>query len=257
MPITIDACSAQHIGDRREQQDRLGLFEHPRRKGTVCAIVADGMGGHTGGTLAAEQVVLTVRDNFERYSPNDEEPGDLLVSAFREAHQMIRINRTLNEKDPHSTGVAMILEPGRVVWAWCGDSRLFHFRDAAVKERTRDHSYVEELLRLQKINAKEAAVHADRNVLVTSLGGDEEPRIDTTVCTDFQGGDSFLLCSDGLWGYFDERELSALLHPLRAREAASRMIDMARQRARGQGDNCSLVLLKLVGAEASTEPDAA
>lgn len=246
MSLTLDACAAQDIGDRREQQDRLGLFSHPRRKGTVCALVADGMGGHTGGALAAEQVLHSARGNFERYSPSMEAPEALLVEAFSEAHLLIRSGRVLNEKDPHSTGVALILEPGSAAWAWCGDSRLFHFRGATAKTRTRDHSYVEELLRQGKINPQEAAVHPNRNVLITSLGGDEAPRIETTVCTDFAAGDSFLLCSDGLWGYFEDAELARIVAPLPARAAAERLIALARQRAHGQGDNCSLVLLKLV-----------
>lgn len=246
MPLRIDACTAQHIGDRREQQDRLGLFGHPRRNGTVCALVADGMGGHTGGALAAEQVLHSVRGNFERYSPNFETPEALLVEAFSESHLLIRSCRLLNEKDPHSTGVALILEPGRAAWAWCGDSRLFHLRGAAMEARTRDHSYVEDLLRQGKINPQQAAVHPNRNVLITSLGGSEAPRIETTVSTDFAAGDSFLLCSDGLWGYFEDLELAQIVAPLPARAAAERLIALARQRAQGQGDNCSLVLLKLV-----------
>jgi len=248
--INLDACTAQHIGDRKEQQDRLGLFAHPKRKGTLCAIIADGMGGHAGGALAAEQVVHTVRDGFERYSPKDETSDALLVESLREAHQMIRTGRFLNEKDPHSTGVAMIMEPERVAWVWCGDSRLYHFRGDSVKERTRDHSYVEELLQTQKISEQEAAVHPNRNVLVTSLGGSDKPRIDTRVVTDFLAGDSFLLCSDGLWGYFDDHELAQTMHSFSAREAAGRFVEGARQRAEGRGDNCSLVIVKLVGVAA-------
>jgi PPM family protein phosphatase len=163
-------------------------------------------------------------------------------------HLLICSSRVLNEKDPHSTGVALILEPGRAAWAWCGDSRLFHFRGATTKTRTRDHSFVEDLLRHGKISPQEAALYPNRNVLITSLGGDETPRIETEVCTDFAAGDSFLLCSDGLWGYFEDLELARIIAPLPARAAAERLIALARQRARGQGDNCSLVLLKLVAA---------
>jgi PPM family protein phosphatase len=251
MSISLDACTAQDIGDRKEQQDRIGLFSHPRRKGTLCAVVADGMGGHTGGALAAEQVVHSVRGVFERYSPSVETPAEVLGEAFREAHSMIRSGRMLNEKDPHSTVVALVLEPGRAVWGWCGDSRLYHFRGAGLKARSRDHSYVEMLLRQGRISLQEAAVHPDRNVLVTSLGGDEEPHLEYAESSDFQAGDSFLLCSDGLWGYFNDAEPGAIISALPARQAAERLIALARQRARGQGDNCSLVVLKLVEAAAA------
>ena len=70
MPLTIEACTAQHIGDRKEQQDRVAIFAHPKAKGTLLAVLADGMGGHTGGALAAEQVVHTARQNFEANGPS-------------------------------------------------------------------------------------------------------------------------------------------------------------------------------------------
>ena len=57
MPITVDACAAQHQGDRKEQQDRVAIIPHPGQRGVALAVVADGMGGHAGGVLAAEQVV--------------------------------------------------------------------------------------------------------------------------------------------------------------------------------------------------------
>jgi serine/threonine protein phosphatase PrpC len=74
MPLTIDACAAQHQGDRKEQQDRVAIFPHRRLKGVALAIVADGMGGHTGGALAAEQVVHTAKNNLDHFAPADETP---------------------------------------------------------------------------------------------------------------------------------------------------------------------------------------
>jgi serine/threonine protein phosphatase PrpC len=246
MGIVVDACTAQHIGDRKEQQDRVGLAAHPRRAATLLGVVADGMGGHTGGALAAEQVVHTVRGNFERYSPGMETPHELLVDSLNEAHLMIRTGRMLNEQDPHSTGTAIIVEPGRATWAWCGDSRLYHFRGGVLKSRTRDHSYYEELIRTQKMTPADAAKHTHRNVLVTSLGGDDAPRIETAEITDLQAGDAFLLASDGLWDYFSDQELGSILAGHKAREGSELLINTARHRARGGGDNCSLVIVRLV-----------
>ena len=248
MGIAIDACTAQHIGDRKEQQDRIGLFAHPRRKGTLLAIVADGMGGHTGGSLAAEQVVHTAKANFERYSPEAETPHELLAESFKEAHMMIRTGRALNEQDPHSTGTSMIVEPGKATWAWCGDSRLYHFRNGVLKSRTRDHSYYEELIRTQKMSAADAAKHTHRNVLVTSLGGDDAPRIESAEVTDLQAGDAFLLCSDGLWDYFSDEELARVMTEYKARQGSEILINTGRDRAQGGGDNLSLVMVRLLAA---------
>lgn len=250
MPITIDACVAQHQGDRKEQQDRVSLVPHPRGGGVALAVVADGMGGHTGGALAAQQVIHTARNNLEQFSASSELPRTMLESSVNEAHLLIKASRFINEKDPHSTAVMLLLQPGKVSWVHCGDSRLYRFRRDKPIFRTADHSYVEQLVAKGKITPEQALVHPNRNILVTSLGGDEQPRIDFGEVTDLQAGDSFLLCSDGLWGYFGDAELGVVVAAYSAREASELLIGRARSRAQGEGDNVSLVILKLVEAPA-------
>lgn len=254
MPITIDACAAQHQGDRKEQQDRVAIFPHARRRGVALAVVADGMGGHTGGALAAEQVVHTARNNLEHFSPADESPLCLLENSMREAHTMIKASRFMNEKDPHSTAVMLLLLPDRITWAHCGDSRLYHFRGDKLMHRTVDHSYVEHLIALGKITPEQALTHPNRNVLLTSLGGQEEPKFDFSETDDLQAGDSFVLCSDGLWAYFDDSEMANLVSANSARNACEMMIELARRRACGAGDNVSLAIVKLIEALPSAKP---
>jgi PPM family protein phosphatase len=246
MPITIDACVAQHQGDRKEQQDRVSLVPHPKGGGVALAVVADGMGGHAGGVLAAQQVIYTTGNNLGQFSARSESPRALLESSLHEAHLLIKASRFINEKDPHSTAVMLLLQPGKVSWAHCGDSRLYRFRGDRLTFRTTDHSYVEQLVAKGKITPEQALVHPNRNILVTSLGGDEMPRIDFGEAADLQAGDSFLLCSDGLWGYFGDAELGGVIAAHSAREASELLIDRARSRAKGEGDNVSLAILKLV-----------
>ncbi|MDR1888058.1 MAG: protein phosphatase 2C domain-containing protein [Zoogloeaceae bacterium] len=245
MTLKLDACIAQHQGDRSEQQDRLALVAHTRTSGAALAIVADGMGGHTGGALAAEQVVHTVCGNFQRWGPN-EDPHAMLKESFMEAHEMIKTTRFINEKDPHSTGVALMLQPGgrHCIWAHCGDSRLYAFRGLHLRVRTIDHSYVEHLVQTGKITADEAETHPNRNILLTSLGGAETPKLDFGGVDDIHPGDSFLLCSDGLWGYFDDEELGALVTTGTAREVLNTLIRLVRARGENKGDNISIALLK-------------
>ena len=251
MPINIDACVAQHQGDRKEQQDRVGLFPHPKGGGVALAVVADGMGGHTGGALAAEQQVLhTACNNLEQFSARSETPQSMLEASLSEAHMLIKASRFINEKDPHSTAVMLILQPGKVSWAHCGDSRLYRFRGDQPFFRTIDHSYVEQLVARGKITAEEALVHPNRNILITLLGGNEAPKIDYGDAEDLQAGDSFLLCSDGLWGYFGDAELAGVVAAYSAREASELLISRARKRAQGEGDNVSVAILKLVDAPA-------
>ena len=86
MSIAVDACAAQHQGDRKEQQDRVAILPHARKRGVALAVVADGMGGHTGGALAAEQVVHTAKTNLDQFSSTDEIPQRMLENSMHEAH---------------------------------------------------------------------------------------------------------------------------------------------------------------------------
>lgn len=246
MAMKLDACIAQHQGDRKEQQDRVALVGHSRQAGVALAVVADGMGGHTGGALAAEQVIHTLSTNFQHWGSSDD-PQHLLLSSIQEAHTMIKASRFINEKDPHSTVVAMLLLPGaRAVWAHCGDSRLYQFRGIHLQTRTIDHSYVEHLVRIGKISPEEAEAHPNKNILLTSLGGREEPKVEFGGVDALKGGDSLLLCSDGLWAYFTDEEMGALISTGTAREVAANLIDLARARGAGEGDNISVALLKFI-----------
>mgnify|MGYP000160808114 FL=1 len=254
MAIAIDACAAQHQGDRREQQDRVVILPHARRKGVALAVVADGMGGHTGGALAAEQVVHTSKTNLDQFLGADECPQQMLLNSMQEAHTMIKASRFMNEKDPHSTAVMLLLQPGRVTWGHCGDSRLYHFRGKQLVRRTVDHSYVEHLVATGKITAQQALTHPNRNVLLASLGGQEDPRVSLDEVTELTAGDAFVLCSDGLWGYFDDGELASVVADNSARRACELLIDKARQRANGGGDNLSLAIIKLIDALPPQKP---
>lgn len=249
MPLVVDACAAQHQGDRKEQQDRVAILPHPKRPGVALAVLADGMGGHTGGALAAEQVVHTAKTTLEHFSPSDESAQTMLSNSMKEAHTMIKASRFMNEMDPHSTAVMLLLQPGQATWGHCGDSRLYRFRNGQLVGRTVDHSYVEHLIASSKITPAQAAVHPHRNVLLSSLGGQDEPKIAFDAVGELGDGDAFVLCSDGLWGYFDDAEIGEIVAANPARQACEILIDLARQRAKAKGDNgdnASLAIIRLI-----------
>lgn len=251
MPFAAETCAAQHIGDRKEQQDRVALFTHPTRPEVMFAILADGMGGHSGGAMAAEQVVIKGRQNLDVFAPRHETAEQLLGSVLADAHTVIRLTRFTSEQDPHSTATALLIQGDLATWAHCGDSRLYYFRGRETVARTADHSLVGELQRKGRIDEKEALNHPQRNVLLSCLGSDREPRIEYGHAKELRAGDSFLLCSDGLWAYFSDDELAATVHENAARSAAETLIRRARERAAGGGDNISLAIVKLVPSEKS------
>jgi serine/threonine protein phosphatase PrpC len=244
----IEAGTAQHIGDRQEQQDRVALFNAPKAPGYVMAVLADGMGGRTGGALAAEQVVGTAKQIFELFSPLTETIEHMLESIAQEVHTVIKLSAMSADKEPHSTMVILVLTPERqAIWAHIGDSRLYRFEGPNCAERTIDHSYVEKLISDGRISREEAKDHKLANILVNVLGSStSQPFVTIGRREGLKIGDSFLLCSDGLWHYFSDGEFGAVLAMNPPRQASEMLIKKARERAEGTiADNCSLAIIKL------------
>jgi serine/threonine protein phosphatase PrpC len=244
----IEAGTGQHIGDRSEQQDRVGLFAAPKAPGYMMAVLADGMGGLTGGALAAEQVVKTAKQNFEQFSPLTDNVESLLQTIGREAHTMIQLSAMSSEKQPHSTMVLLVLTPdGSAIWTHVGDSRLYRFDGPNFAERTTDHTYVEKLVGEGKLQREEAKNHKMSNLLVNVLGSTtSELFIPIQHYYGLKPGDSFLLCSDGLWQYFSEKELGAAIAMNTPRDASEMLINKARERGAGHNaDNCTMAIIKL------------
>lgn len=244
-PFQITACCADHIGDRQDQQDRVAILTSPHRPGSLLAVVADGMGGRTGGRLASDQVIATARNLFDERPEPGIDGRSLLAAIVAETHTIIRLTAVAAEKDPHSTFVALLVQGRRADWAYVGDSRLFHFRDGTLQHRTIDHSYG------SAINAQGELIEGGperrrfRSVLFSAVGARSGLRVDHGEADGLRAGDRFVLASDGLWNYVKEAEMASLLQDLPARDATRRMVDLARERARGKGDNLSLAVIKM------------
>jgi serine/threonine protein phosphatase PrpC len=242
----LTASTGIHKGDRDYQQDRVALLNHTRANGCVLGIVADGMGGRSGGRKASDQVIMTTRQLFERYAPASDDAAAMMMQIPREAHVVIRLTAISSEEEPHSTFAAFLINPGGdCFWAHAGDSRIYHYRAGRMVRRTIDHSYVQMLVNRGELTEEQAHVHPQSNILMGCLGTETDPPIDTHFIPRLQAGDTLMACSDGVWHYFTEDELGAVLSRLSAREATEFLIDKARSRAMGAGDNLSLVIVKL------------
>jgi len=242
----INAATGIHKGDRQYQQDRVLLLSHPFFHGCILGIVADGMGGRSGGRKASDQVALTAQQLFDSYSPDADDPDVLLRRIAQEAHIVIRLTAISAEQEPHSTIAAFVINPsGACHWVHAGDSRIYHFHGPRLITRTKDHSYVQVLVDKGEISEEEANDHPHSNILVGCLGADVDPPLTFHHIARLQPGHVLLACSDGLWHYFSPTELSSVLDNFTPREAAEFLVEKARVRAQGTGDNLSLIVVKI------------
>ena len=242
----ISASTGIHKGDRDYQQDQVSLLRHPRAVGCLLGIVADGMGGRSGGRKASDQVMMTANQLFERYDPNTDDAPTMLKQIVREAHLVIKLTAISSEQEPHSTLAAFLVNPaGDCHWVHTGDSRAYHFQGNKLLYRTTDHSYVQTLVDKGELTDEEASVHPQSNILMGCLGTEADPPISLHHIAQLQPDDTLLACSDGVWHYFSPGEIGSAVSMLTPREATEFLIQKARSRARGTGDNLSLVIVKL------------
>lgn len=242
----LSASTGIHKGDRDYQQDQVALFAHPRDYGCVLGIIADGMGGRTGGRKAADQVLLTARQLFERFSSTSDDAASLLRQIASESHTVIKLTAISAEQDPHCTLAAFIILPGgECHWLHVGDSRIMYFRNKRLVRRTSDHSYVQALVNRGELTDEEARSHPQSNVLLSCLGTEEEPEFEGHYIPKLEVGDALMACSDGLWHYFSDEEMASVISTLSPREASELLVSKARERAAGGGDNLSLAIVRV------------
>lgn len=194
-------------GGRKLNQDRMGYcFTREAMMMAVC----DGMGGHRHGEVAAQIALQTIGASFQRLAkPSLTDPARFLEEAFLAAHYEIHRHRAVNglSETPRTTAVVCIIQGDTATWAHAGDSRLYWMRQGQLLAMTQDHSKLRRLVNDGKITEAEAAVHPDRNKIFNCLGAPEDPWVDVSKKVTIQSGDSFLLCSDGLWSALDERAI--------------------------------------------------
>ena len=164
----------------------------------------------------------------------------------QEAHVDIRLTAITSEQEPHSTIAAFLINPrGDCHWVHAGDSRIYHFHAGRMLHRSTDHSYVQALIDRGELTESEANTHPNANILVGCLGTENDPPLGTHLIAQVQPGDVLMACSDGVWHYFSPEELASVVEALTPREATEFLIEKARSRAQGGGDNLSIVIVKI------------
>jgi serine/threonine protein phosphatase PrpC len=229
-------------GKRPSNQDRIAYCYS---RDALLMVIADGMGGHLHGEVAAQIAVQYITQTFQREaSPVVEDPVLFLSQVMTNAHHAIldyAFDKRLPEA-PRTTTVACLIQNGLAHWAHAGDSRLYLIRRGEIEAQTRDHSRVQLMMDQGLLDEEGAARHPGRNRIYSCLGGNHSPQIEFSRPTPLYAGDVLALCTDGVWGPLGNEDLvKRLAENKNLMKDIPKLLDAAETAAGPHGDNLSIV----------------
>ncbi len=235
--------AGSRIGSRSYNEDRV-LMLHSREAWLL--VVADGMGGHLNGELAAQMVIDTLSHRFELGArPVLADPQAFLREGLAEiqgALERMALQRRFPEV-PSATVAIALVQRGQLYAVWAGDARAYLLRDGAVLWRSRDHSTVQRLIDCGQLTPEEALAHPERNRVTSCLGGIDQPEVGEAGPLPLAGGDAVLVCSDGVWSQFGDAELARALTARPPQRVVPALLQVAERRAGERSDNLSAAAL--------------
>ena len=243
MELTVAARS--DVGMIRSGNEDAFFAHATREKGLF--IVADGMGGHAAGEVASEMAVQIVSRELQEMIDVHGEGARITVSeSLRIANRAI-YDRTIQESDKQGMGTTasvLMLSGARYLIGQVGDSRIYLLRDGALRQLTKDHSYVQEQVDAGFLTPDQARYHPYSNVITRCVGASDAVEPDTYT-GELKVGDVFLVASDGLTGMVDDRRLQQLLL---SRASAGRVVDalIAEANYRGGLDNITAIVVQVL-----------
>mgnify|MGYP006053445051 FL=1 len=231
------------IGKRRTNQDRVA---YSYTRDALLMVLADGMGGHLYGEIAAQISVQFIAQSFQQEArPKVSDPVLFLSRVLSNAHHAIldyAFDKHLTDI-PRTTVVACLIQDGVAHWAHAGDSRLYMIRKGRLLYQTRDHSRVQLMLDQGLLDAEAAAVHPGRNRIFSCLGGNHPPQIEFSRGVSLTNGDVVAICSDGVWGPLEPGSLVNTLSDGRVMESVPRLMNEAEELGGHQCDNMTLIAM--------------
>jgi serine/threonine protein phosphatase PrpC len=231
-------------GGRANNEDRTSYCYS---RDALLMVIADGMGGHHHGEIAAQIAVQTLADSFQREAkPKVADPFRFLQKAMTNAHHAILdySARHRMQDSPRTTCVACLVQDSVAYWAHAGDSRLLLMRNGRVTAQTKDHSRVRLLVEEGMISEAQAAVHPDRNKIYSCLGSPSAPEFEFSRKTPLEHGDILLLCTDGLWGVTSGELMAVSLKGANLIQAVPMLLSQAETKGGPHGDNLSVVAVR-------------
>ena len=252
--MRIDIAGQTDIGRRKKaNEDTFGIFREDEpnlalfKQGTLVC-VADGLGGHMGGEIASKLAVSILRDSLKEELPkengeaHDESVLDLMkryVTLANASVYQTNADLATGSKPMGTTLITSLIEPRKVYLCNVGDSRCYHIREGHIIERTEDHSWVDEQVKLGLMSKSEAEVDPRKNVVTRSIGTRAEVAIDSYLWH-IVPGDWLLVCSDGLVNMVSDQDITnEVVSGARASDIVARLIDLAN--ANGGKDNITVV----------------
>lgn len=238
----LKTFSITNIGRRRKlNQDFVYTSEQPVGGLPNLFIVADGMGGHNAGDYASKATVETMVEKIS--STPETEKTRILEEAIQAANTLIRIkaSESADLEGMGTTVVAATCSGNQLCVANVGDSRLYVVNSREIRQITRDHSWVEEMVRRGGLGREEARNHPDRNIITRAVGADDTVKVDF-FSVQLEEGDLILMCTDGLTNMLDDDEIRMILTGARdIVEKAEELVEAANDH--GGRDNISVVLI--------------
>jgi serine/threonine protein phosphatase PrpC len=246
LPLSFDVGSATHAGKVRERNEDCCLV----RTDTGLWAVADGMGGHADGDLASRILVQSL-DAIEQ----PEAALDLLeqceTQIFRANQEIVDLSRAHHGATIGTTAAVLLVRDGHYACLWAGDSRVYSISHGAIRQLSRDHSEVEELVATGALSREDAETWPS-NVITRAVGVADDLELEI-VTGSADPGDIFVICSDGLTRHVRDDEILQYAASRHAGAACDGMLKLALER--GGVDNVTVVVVRLLAAvPRSSEP---
>jgi PPM family protein phosphatase len=247
-PIRLTYAAASSIGKvRPENQDSLGIYPHGNEEVVeqtgMLFIVADGMGGHSGGKEASSLAVDVLQQQY--FSDVGHDPAGSLKEAFEAANVAVfkRSQEELLLRGMGTTCTVLVLRDDEVHIGHIGDSRAYQIDSQRIVQLTDDHSRVGDLLRDGQISKEEARTHPGRSMLTRALGIAPEIDVDYLQLGVRKGETCYALCTDGICGPVDDDTMRDLVWSLSPQEACDRLIQIAN--SEGGFDNSTIIVVRI------------
>lgn len=247
--MKIEYANVSNVGHREDNQDRAAVAAN---EAAALLVAIDGMGGHADGARAAEIGRKTLLEAFAGEAHPVFDPLGFLHLSLGRAHEGVAAagQGMPMEHRPRATCAVCLVQDGAAYWAHLGDSRVYHIRDGAVLERTRDHTHVEQLLREGMIREDQLHSHPMRNYVDCCIGGEAaQPEMSMSLRRPLRPGDVLLVCTDGVWANLRDAQIAGYFRqdgpPLK--QALAELVNRAVEASSPHSDNASAAALRWLG----------